>query len=76
MWSHVVVVDLIALQDRGVRSLEATHDLFSITDFPVQPFHLVVVLFTREGDLAYVVCSRCDAVCLVLSSSSVGLFSG
>ena len=66
MWANVVVVDLIARQDWGVVALQATHNLLAVTDFSVQTFHLVVVLFTCEGNLAYVVGSRCGAVCLVL----------
>lgn len=42
MWAHVVVIDLIAWNDRRLRLLESTHDLFSVSDFAVESFHLVV----------------------------------
>lgn len=41
--SDEIVVDMMALQDWGVHPLEASHDLLSVTGFPVRPFHLVVV---------------------------------
>ena len=50
MWSYVVVVDLVARNDRRLRLLEATHDLLSVTDFTVQAFHLVVVLVALNPD--------------------------
>ena len=43
MWSNVVVVDLVARNDRRLGLLEAAHDLFSVSDFSVEPFHFVVV---------------------------------
>jgi len=45
MWAHIVVIDLIAWNDRRLRLLESTHDLFSVSDLAVESFHLVVVYF-------------------------------
>jgi len=44
MWSHVVMVDLIARNDRGIFFLQASHDLFSISDLSVESFHFPVVV--------------------------------
>ena len=54
MWSYVVVEYLVALQNRSIGVLQASHDLLSISHFTVEPFHLVVVSVALQSDVAYV----------------------
>ena len=54
MWSYVVVVYLVARDDRRVGFLESSHDFLSVSDFSVEAFHLVVVSVALNGDVAYV----------------------
>ena len=54
MRSDVIVKDLHPVQDRAVLCLEGAHNPFSITDFTVQPFHLVIVVRSRKRDLSNV----------------------
>ena len=50
MWPNVIVVNLIARNDRCVGFLESTHDFLSVADFPVESFHFVVVMFALNPD--------------------------
>jgi len=50
MWSDVVVVDLVARNDRGFGFLQATHDFLSISDFSVESLHLVIIHVTLDSD--------------------------
>ncbi len=43
---------LIPLQDGRVGSLEASHDLLSVSDFTIEAFHLVIVDGTGEPDVS------------------------
>jgi len=54
VWSYIVVVYLVARNDRRVGLLESPHHLFAVADFPVEAFHLVVVSVTLDRDVAYV----------------------
>ena len=40
--------DLVALQDRRVFPFESSHDLLSVSDLPVETFHLVIVHITLQ----------------------------
>ena len=66
MWAHIVVIDLIAWNDRRLRLLESMHDLFSVSDFAVESFHLVVVPIALNPDAVDVLVSCCLTHCVEL----------
>jgi hypothetical protein len=51
MRSQEVVIDSIAGNDRSIRYLETSHDLLSVSNLSVQPFHLVIVMISVESDV-------------------------
>jgi hypothetical protein len=53
MWSYVVVEQLVARKNRGIGILERAHNLFSVSDFSVEPFHLVIVVLTLKRYAAF-----------------------
>ena len=48
MRSHIVVENLIACQDRCILAFQISHNLLSIPDLSVEPFHLVIVKRARS----------------------------
>ena len=51
MFTNVVVIDLQTLQDGPVKLLQASHCLFSVSDFAVHPFHLVIVVVALQSNM-------------------------
>ena len=45
------MVDLVTFQNRRILSLEASHNLLSVPDFPVHSFHLVAVAISIKSDV-------------------------
>jgi len=43
MWPYIIVVDLIARNDRCVNLLESMHDLLSISNLTIEPLHLSII---------------------------------
>lgn len=58
MWSYVVVEDLVATENWCVILLESSHGFFSVSDFSIEPFHLVVVSVASYGYMANMLGSR------------------
>jgi len=50
MWSYVVVVDALALNDWGIGFLDGSHCLVSFLECSVKAFHAVVVYFALDAD--------------------------
>jgi len=67
MGSEVVMIYLIAGNDRRIGLLETPHDLLSISDLSVQAFHFVIIVRSCQVDLSYVVRYSVEPVCSVLS---------
>ncbi len=58
MWSDVIMVNLVAFEYLSAFAFQSSHCLFSVSDFSVHAFHLVIVmLFSLESNLADMVCS-------------------
>ena len=50
MWSYVVVVDALALNDWGIWFLDGSHYLVSLSHGSVEVFNPVVVHFALDAD--------------------------
>jgi hypothetical protein len=54
VWANVVMEDLHPRQNGAIFFLEVTRYLFSVSNFSIQSFHLVIVVRFCEGDIANV----------------------
>jgi hypothetical protein len=50
MWSNMVIVDALTVQDRGIGVLQGSHDFRSFLECSMIAFHTIVVQATLQAN--------------------------